>query len=91
MQFNNSKIWFIYNPNSARVLKKGSLLKKHYRRFNAQLHSLEKFSDVQIVVSKALENKVSYVCIEGGDGTTHGVITAVSKTINKFKLFHFLY
>ena len=90
MQFNNSKIWFIYNPNSARVLKKGSLLKKNYRRFNAQLHSLEKFSDVQIVVSKALENKVSYVCIEGGDGTTHGVITAFLKQSTNSNLPFFI-
>ncbi|MDG1142323.1 MAG: diacylglycerol kinase family protein [Hellea sp.] len=79
MVSDNSKLYFIYNPYSAGVLKRGSFLKKNYQRFNAQLHSLEKFSDVELIVCKALKNNASHICIEGGDGTIHGVMTEFLK------------
>ena len=79
MVSDKSKICFIYNPYSAGVLKRGSFLKKNHQKLNGQLHSLEKFSDVKVIVCKALKNKASHICIEGGDGTVHGVMTEFLK------------
>ena len=90
MVSDKSKICFIYNPHSAGVLKRGSFLKKNHQKLNGQLHSLEKFSDVKVIVCKALKNKVSHICIEGGDGTVHGVMTEFLKQSSNLTLPSFI-
>lgn len=90
MVSDKSKMCFIYNPHSAGVLKRGSFLKKNHQKLNGQLHSLEKFSDVKVIVCKALKNKVSHICIEGGDGTVHGVMTEFLKQSSNLTLPSFI-
>lgn len=78
---------FIVNPQSQSVKTKGSVLKTVKAGRKAQLCLLDDFSALTDLVEKAIKEQTQWVFIEGGDGTTHGVLTAFLRRRRAFHTF----
>jgi diacylglycerol kinase family enzyme len=78
---------FIVNLLSERVARKGSVLEPLAKEMEAYCIRLDPFDALPSAVSKAAEDGVDHVVIEGGDGTVQGVISAFLYQADKFKTF----
>ena len=78
---------FIVNPMSARVAKKGSVLKPIAQASGEKLLILETFDTLGESIVEATKDGTSHVIIEGGDGTTQGVLSAFLQQAAHFKTF----
>jgi len=78
---------FIVNLLSERVARKGSALEPLALETGTTCFRLDPFDALPSAVSKAAEDGVDHVVIEGGDGTVQGVISAFLYQANKFKTF----
>jgi len=67
---------FIINPLSHSVAKSGSTLQKTGLTTPENCTILNSFETLPAAVKNILETGNKHVCIEGGDGTIHGVLSA---------------
>ncbi len=86
-----TKAAFFINPLSYSVKKHGSVLSKSAHNENATSHVLDTFDTLPNLVSAAADDGVQTVCVEGGDGTIHGVLSEFINQAPKFEKFpHFI-
>ncbi len=77
---------FIVNPLSERVAKKGSTLEQLIE-FATHVVRLDPFDNIFDAVDLAIKDKIDHVFIEGGDGTSQGVVSAFLRQNEKFENF----
>lgn len=80
-----TKAAFFINPLSYAVKKHGSVLDKAAQDSNIPCYHLSPFDPLPDFVSEAAKNGVQIVCIEGGDGTMHGVLSEFINQATKFE------
>ena len=78
---------FIVNSLSARVARKGSVLKTLAAETETDCFLLDPFDALPSAVTKAAKDGVQHVIIEGGDGTVQGVISAFLHQEAAFETF----
>lgn len=77
---------FIVNPLSERVSRKGAALEQLTSDDSRVVH-LNPFDVLPAAVSKAAEDNIEHVIIEGGDGTVQGVISEFLRQEDSFASF----
>lgn len=77
---------FIVNPLSERVSRKGSVLEQLTSDDSPIVH-LNTFDGLPEAVSRAAEDNIEHVIIEGGDGTVQGVISEFLRQEERFVNF----
>ena len=82
-----TKAAFFINPLSYAVKKHSSILCKTAQDSKTPCYHLDPFDPLPDFVSEAAKNGVQTVCIEGGDGTMHGVLSEFINQSTKFKNF----
>lgn len=78
---------FIVNPQSQTVRTKGSVLQTVKAGRKAELCLLDDFGVLEGLVERAIKHQTEWVFVEGGDGTTHGVLTAFLRRREDFTIF----
>ncbi len=78
---------FIVNPDSQTVKSKGSVLGQVAIGDETSIVFLDDFSFMPDIAARAAKDNVSHIFIEGGDGTTHGVLTAFMSVKDQFETF----
>ena len=78
---------FIVNLLSERVAKKGSVLQPLADSLGTECFILDAFDALPSTVTKAANDKIDHVVIEGGDGTVQGVISAFLNQAERFDPF----
>lgn len=78
---------FIVNLLSERVARKGSVLEPLAAETGAQCFLLDPFDALPSAVTKAAQDRIDHVVIEGGDGTVQGVISAFLYQADAFETF----
>lgn len=76
---------FFINPDSQTVKTKGSLLGKVHYDGDVVTEYIRDFKALPDLMLEAARTGCQYICIEGGDGTAHGVMTAFMNARENFK------
>ncbi|MGJ8563641.1 MAG: diacylglycerol kinase family protein [Alphaproteobacteria bacterium] len=76
---------FLVNPDSQTVKTKGSLLARVNTSGDHVIDYVTDFKNLPKLMKHAAKSNCQYICIEGGDGTAHGVMTAYMQARKLFK------